>query len=143
RIVMVLQGKSSVYDTDLFDLWRPSIHDLWQPVETDERLLCDHLRSTVVVVGDGVTPSNLGRGYVLRRIVRRILTTLWRQDPGRSLRDLPPGPVDSTFEQFRLDQTRDRWRTIVWEEEDRFRKLLTRGRPVVGKLLSRGPLTEP
>jgi hypothetical protein len=40
---------------------------LWQPDQRSLRLLADHLRSSIVIVGDGVTPSNTGRGYVLRR----------------------------------------------------------------------------
>src|SRR4051812_27682613 len=68
RLLMVLQGKRSVFETDLLSPWVLP----WDL--PDPRLVVDHLRSGVVVIGDGVTPSNTGRGYVLRRLLRRTLT---------------------------------------------------------------------
>jgi alanyl-tRNA synthetase len=141
RLVMVLQQKTSVFETDLFDHWRTVVQGLWQPQERDLRLLCDHLRSTVVVTGDGVSPSNLHRGYVLRRLIRRTLTTLWRHDPDNSLTDLPLEPVSSTLDQFGLDLDPQKWGDMIDQEENRFRRLLTRGRPLVEKHLRHGPLT--
>lgn len=142
RIVMVLQEKTSVFETDLFDQWRTVVQGLWRPQERDLRLVCDHLRSTVVITGDGVPPSNLRRGYVLRRLIRRTLTTLWRQDPESSLNDVPLEPVSSTLDQFGLDLDPQRWRDMIDQEETRFRTLLTRGLPLVEKQLRGGPLTE-
>jgi len=53
------------------------------PDQRSLRLLTDHLRASIVIIGDGVTPSNTGRGYVLRRLLRRALTVLWRPDSTR------------------------------------------------------------
>jgi alanyl-tRNA synthetase len=142
RLLLVLQGKSSVFDTDVFDPWRPVVEDLWRLPDHELRLVCDHLRSTVVVTGDGVRPSNLRRGYVLRRLIRRTLTTLWRRDPGTSLIDLPLEPVSSTLDRFRLDLRPQTWRDLVDQEETRFRTLLTRGRLLVERELRNGPLTD-
>ena len=64
------------------------------------RVVTDHLRSSVVVIGDGVRPSPNGRGYVLRRLVRRVLTRLWRIDPEWTLGDLPIEPIRFTTDQF-------------------------------------------
>ena len=77
RLLMVSQRVGSVFETDLFAPWLAVLPGLWHPDERALRILTDHLRSSVVVIADGVRPSNTGRGYVLRRLVRRSLTALW------------------------------------------------------------------
>ncbi|MFD9739825.1 alanine--tRNA ligase-related protein [Umezawaea sp. NPDC059074] len=132
RLLMVLQGKLSVFETDLLSGWVLP----WDL--PDPRPVVDHLRSGVVVIGDGVTPSNTGRGYVLRRLLRRTLTTLWREDPSHTLSDLPEPLVRGTLTHF--GQTSDRVFEVLRDEERRFRSLMTRGRSLVSRY--RGPLTE-
>src|SRR5499427_5462499 len=84
RLLMVLQGKPSVFDCDVFQPWTSTLAGLWQPGGQSMRVLADHLRASVVMIGDGVPPSNSGRGYVLRRLLRRALTVLWRTDSTRT-----------------------------------------------------------
>jgi alanyl-tRNA synthetase len=144
RMLTVLQGRRSVFQTDLFRPWTLVLPRLWPGLDlAGERLVLDHLRSGVVVVGDGVRPSNTGRGYVLRRLIRRALTTLWRLDPGISLGDLPDEPVRHTLDHFGQDSL-PVVREILVSEERRFRALLERGRTVVSRHRSRngGPLDE-
>lgn len=74
RIAAVLQGVRNNYETDLFQPLTRAVHDLaggrvTEPVST--QVLCDHIRASAFLVADGVAPSNEGRGYVLRRIIRR------------------------------------------------------------------------
>lgn len=142
RMEMVLRGNGSVYQGEGMAPWVRAVSGLWKLDEPSLRLVCDHLRSTVVVVGDGVRPSNTGRGYVLRRLVRRLLTTLWRDDPSRTLVDLPPEPFERTLDRFGQPTELGELRRILSEEESRFRELLRRGRPVVSRWRSRGPLTD-
>ena len=77
RLLMVLQNKRSPYETDLFKQIIYSIDDLSQDKNDDDflvmakRIIADHLRSAVFMVSDNITPSNEGRGYVLRRLIRR------------------------------------------------------------------------
>jgi alanyl-tRNA synthetase len=142
RLVMVLQGRESVYDCDLFQPWTGPIGRLWSLDPTSTRVVCDHLRSSVVVIGDGVLPSNTGRGYVLRRLIRRTLTTLWRDEPSRSLGEVPTGSLESTVEHFGQTIGVERVRRVLLEEEGRFIRLVSDGRRVVSRLRSRGPLTE-
>jgi alanyl-tRNA synthetase len=80
RVATLLQGVENVYETDLV---RPVIgraeefsgRRYGSSVEDDVRfrVIADHARSSIMIIGDGVTPSNEGRGYVLRRLLRRIV----------------------------------------------------------------------
>ncbi|MFD6437167.1 alanine--tRNA ligase-related protein [Streptomyces venezuelae] len=143
RLVATLQGKSSVFESDVFEPWRLLVPGMWPLDETSLRLVCDHLRSAVVVIGDGVRPSNTGRGYVLRRLVRRLLTVLWREEPGsRSLGDLPDELSRHTLDHFRQDVDPGDVRVLLLDEEQRFRRLLERGRRILAQPRFRGPLDE-
>ena len=78
RISTVLQGKTSNFDTDLFITIINHIEEIIKINKTDEniasfRVIADHLRSIAFLISDGVLPSNEGRGYVLRRIMRRAM----------------------------------------------------------------------
>ena len=136
RLLMVVQGKSSVYDCDVFAPWM----GLWPTRSL--RLLTDHLRSSIVIIGDGVRPSNTGRGYVLRRLLRRALTILWREDPASSLDELPTALIDFTLTQFRQEPDVVRVREALREEEQRFRGLLERGRSVLARFEPGRPLSK-
>ena len=89
-----------------------------------------------------MSPSNTGRGYVLRRLIRRTLTTLWRGDPSRTVTDLPPVLVEDTLS--RLGQSSDGGQVydVLRDEERRFSGLLERGRQEVSRRLRRGSLDE-
>ncbi|MGW2473307.1 alanine--tRNA ligase-related protein [Streptomyces sp. NPDC001665] len=142
RLASLLQGKRSVFECDVFDPWRRVVPGLWPLDEPSLRLVCDHLRSAVVVVGDGVRPAATGRGYVLRRLLRRALTVLRSGDPSRTLGDLPPEPVRHTLDHFRQDVDPGEVLRILADEERRFVRLLERGRQVLARPRFRGPLTE-
>jgi alanyl-tRNA synthetase len=142
RLVTVLQGHTSVYDIDLFEPWTRLLPSLWNLDGTSLRLVCDHLRTGIVVIAEGVRPSNTGRGHVLRRLVRRALTTLWRDDPSRTLRDLPEGILRHTLDHFRQSGGTGRVREVLVDEERRFGGLLERGRRVLGRPEFTGPLSD-
>ena len=98
----------------------------------------------IVVIGDGIRPSNTGRGYVLRRLVRRALTALWRGDGGSSLslRDLPPDLVQHTARQFGQIIEPSQVTDVLAAEERKFRELVSRGRTLLGRLYPSGRLIE-
>jgi alanyl-tRNA synthetase len=78
RIAALLQGVKSNYDTDLFRALIGAVADLTNvsasgPQAASHRVIADHLRACSFLIADGVTPSNEGRGYVLRRIMRRAM----------------------------------------------------------------------
>jgi alanyl-tRNA synthetase len=142
RLLMVVQGHLSVFDCDVFQPWRTALTGLWQPDQRSLRLLTDHLRSSIVIIGDGVSPSTTGRGYVLRRLLRRALTLLWRPDSTRTLDDLPTSLVEQTLTQFGQNGESGPIREVLRGEERRFASLLTRGRKVLAQLDPGRALTE-
>jgi len=143
RLRMVSQRASSVYETDLFAPWISVLSGRWQLDERSLRIIADHTRSSVVIIGDGVRPSNTGRGYVLRRLLRRALTELWRLgDPGATLSDLQPELVLDTSARFGVPIEPNLVRDIVAGEERRFAELLTRGRSLLRRLYPGGQLSD-
>ncbi|WP_333734451.1 alanine--tRNA ligase-related protein [Streptomyces sp. IBSBF 3010] len=142
RLASLLQGKPSVFECDVFDPWRRLVPALWPLDEPSLRLVCDHLRSAVVVIGDGVRPAATGRGYVLRRLLRRALTVLRQGDPSRTLGDLPPELVRHTLDHFRQDVDPGEVLRVLADEERRFVRLLERGWQVLARPRFRGTLTE-
>ncbi|MPZ55055.1 MAG: alanine--tRNA ligase [Rhizobiales bacterium] len=78
RIAGILQGVHSIYEIDLFRTLIAAVHDhIGAPSgavnQASPRVVADHLRATAFLIADGVLPSNEGRGYVLRRIMRRAM----------------------------------------------------------------------
>jgi alanyl-tRNA synthetase len=153
RLLMVTQGVSSVYETDLLAPWLGALRAVCpagrDPVRDRDgrrwlRVIVDHLRSAAVVIGDGVQPSSSGRGYVLRRLIRRALTELWHADPDSplTLASLPPGVVRETAEQFGQPIVPEQVRAVMLAEERRFRQLLTRGRSLLHRLFPSGELSD-
>ncbi|MDQ1602286.1 MAG: hypothetical protein QOE01_131 [Actinomycetota bacterium] len=141
RLLTVLQQTGSVFDCDVFDGWVEEVDRLWRLSDRDRRVVIDHLRSCVVVLGDGVRPSSSRQGYVLRRLVRRVLTTLWRDDRSRRLGDLPPDPVEETSRRFGQPDEPQRLLSLLDEEERRFRGVLDRGQVLLSRRGS-GPVVE-
>jgi alanyl-tRNA synthetase len=69
RLVMALQGKDNIFDTDLFAPMMAALPTGGNIKSS--RIISDHIRTSVFIISDGVTPSNTGRGYILRRLLRR------------------------------------------------------------------------
>ena len=134
RIGALLQGKHDNYDTDLMrTLIEASAHatstDPDGPGKMHHRVVADHLRSTSFLIADGVTPSNVGRGYVLRRIMRRAMRhahQLGAKDP--LMHRLVPVLVAEMGQAFpELGQAQPMITETLELEEIRFRKTLDRG----------------
>jgi alanyl-tRNA synthetase len=142
RLSMLLEGKRSVYETELFEPWMRLLPELWRLDEESERIVIDHLRSSIVIIGDGVRPSNTGRGYVLRRLIRRVLTLLWQVDRSRTLVDLPLEVVEHTLRHFHQEEDVTLVQQVLVDEESRFTDLLQRGRRILGSDRFRKPLDQ-
>ncbi|MEM9780838.1 MAG: alanine--tRNA ligase [Pseudomonadota bacterium] len=134
RIGSVLQGKNDVYDTDLM---RSLIEASAAASGTDpdghgkthHRVIADHLRSTSFLMADGVLPSNEGRGYVLRRIMRRAMRHAHLLGVDRPLMHrLVPELVRQMGQAFpELTTAQDLITETLEREEIRFRRTLDRG----------------
>jgi len=133
RLQMVVQGTSAVFDTDVFEPWMSTLPGLWQPDGRSLRLIADHLRASMVIIGDGVRPSNSGRGYVLRRLIRRVLTALWREDRTRSLGEIPSSLIEHTAVRFDQPAHSGSVRAVLQDEEQRFARLLDRAHKVLAR----------
>jgi alanyl-tRNA synthetase len=145
RVTSVLLDVRSNYDTDLFKIIFKAIQEktgTTKPytgkvgeedkdhVDMAYRVIADHIRTLTIALTDGATPSNEGRGYVLRRILRRAVRF------GREILDAPPGffhqLVDSVLETLgdafpTLKQNPEDVRAIIKEEEAQFGRTLDRG----------------
>ena len=77
RMVMVSEGKNNVYETDLFLPIIQKIEELsgkkYQGYKKEFRIIADHIKASTFLLASGIEPSNLGRGYILRRLIRRAI----------------------------------------------------------------------
>jgi alanyl-tRNA synthetase len=134
RISAILQGVHDNYDTDVFRaLIAASAEATGQPADgparTSHRVVADHLRSTSFLIADGVLPSNEGRGYVLRRIMRRAMRHLHMmgaRDP--VMYKLVPALVRQMGAAYpELGRAQALIAETLQLEETRFRSMLERG----------------
>ncbi|MBV6656496.1 MAG: alanine--tRNA ligase [Devosiaceae bacterium] len=134
RIAALLQGKHDNYDTDLFQaLIAASVDATGVAADGDarasHRVIADHLRATSFLIADGVLPSNEGRGYVLRRIMRRAMRhahLLGAKDP--LLHTLVPALQRQMGEAYpELVRAKALITETLELEENRFKKMLDRG----------------
>ena len=146
RGASILQEVGSVYDTDGFQAiigWVESESGMAYGASGDatkaHRVLADHGRSMTILTGDGVTPSNEGRGYVLRRVVRRAVqhgTRLGLEPPfvsqlaGVVIELMAPVYPD-------LVEDSDQIRSILADEEQRFARTLSTGMRLFEDVLER------
>ncbi|SDB41512.1 alanine--tRNA ligase [Bauldia litoralis] len=134
RMATVMQGVHNVYDTDLFKALIAASEDLIGATAADERtasfrVIADHVRATSFLIADGVLPSNEGRGYVLRRIMRRAMRhahLLGSDEP--VIYRLVPTLVALMGRAFpELIRAEALIRETLLLEETRFRRTLARG----------------
>ncbi|WP_425090200.1 alanine--tRNA ligase [Tropicimonas sp. S265A] len=146
RIAALLQGSHDNYDTDLFKaLIEASAHatsvDPYGDRNVHHRVIADHLRSTSFLIADGVMPSNEGRGYVLRRIMRRAMRhahLLGAADP--LMHRLVPALVGQMGQAYpELGRAQALIEETLLLEETRFRQTLDRGLKLLDEELAQLP----
>ena len=130
RMTMLLQGKETPFDTELF---KPVMDKLveFQKVDIIEsrRIIAEHLRSSMMIISDGGRPSNLDRGYVLRRLIRRMIRHMNKL--GINLEELS-ALIDINVENLKemypdLEKNKEKIKQVLIEEKDKFVKTLDHG----------------
>ncbi len=136
RVAFLLQGKDNMYEIDVMYPVIAKAEELtgkkYGADPGDDvrfRVIADHIRSSMMLIGDGVTPGNEGRGYVLRRLMRRAIRSvrlLGYED--RALPELYPISRDKMGETYTtLHSDWERISKIAYAEEDAFRQTLKTG----------------
>lgn len=137
RLTTVLQGVHDNYRTDVFfRLIEASKNISGQnkpEFDNSHRIISDHLRSTCFLIADGVLPSNEGRGYVLRRIMRRAMRHCHRLSPNKiMMHRLVPALLAEMSEAYpELERARALIIQTIENEEERFRETLGNGLKVL------------
>ena len=137
RIAFILQGKETVFDTELF---APVIKKLEKLQKVDSvasrRIVAEHLRSSMMIISDGGRPSNLDRGYVLRRLIRRMIRHLNKLEIDlNELGGLVDLYIDNLREMYpELDKNRETIKSVLLEEKDKFAKTLEKGEKEFNKV---------
>ena len=107
RLVSVIQKKKSVYETDLFN----------NEKTREERIIADHVKAALFIISDGILPSNTGRGYVLRRLIRRAV-----RFSKESLKKIIERNKKNYENIYNLDDKKE-----IQKEENKFRQTLEHG----------------
>jgi alanyl-tRNA synthetase len=148
RVTAALQGKYYNYDTDIFEPIMNAIaelsgknyyNDKSEEVKSSFRVVADHIRSATMLITDGVIPSNDGRGYVLRRIIRRAvrhLSLLGLKEA--SFHKLVPAVFKSLGEEYPDNAANAALaEKLLKLEEEKFRKTLDTGLALINEELAK------
>jgi len=150
RAAMLLQGVDSVFDIDTFEpllAWVGAKADVAYG-SSDEatkayRVVAEHARTAAFLVAEGVAPSNEGRGYVLRRVIRRAVQfgrRLGLEPPFLfELADVVREHMGSVYPE--LEEQRSELRDLIRAEEERFRETLARGEKLFEEMVAKGEIT--
>ena len=130
RMTMLLQGKETPFDTELFKPVMDKLQEL-QKIDNiqSRRIVAEHLRSSMMIISDGGKPSNTDRGYILRRLIRRMIRHLNKlQINLDELSTLIDINVDNLKEMYpELEKNREDIKLTIIEEKNKFVKTLAHG----------------
>ena len=141
RMTMLLQGKETPFDTELFKPVMDKLQELAGENDSIEsrRIVAEHLRASMMIIQDGGLPSNVDRGYILRRLIRRMVRHLRKlQINLNELGELIDLNIDTLKEMYpELHQNSDKIKSVIIEEKDKFEKTLERGEREFNKIVNR------
>jgi len=144
RLVMMLQNVKSIFETDLFAPLIQKIDSLATKKDIRAaRIVADHIRTSVFMIADGVTPSNTDRGYILRRLVRRAVrfadTLGLKPSDILEVAAVVPSIYGNAYENIQTEF--DRIKQTLAEEEQKFRKTLEAGLKEFSRLAKDGNIS--
>ena len=140
RMAMLLQGKQTPFDTEIFS---PVMEKLQSLAKNDDiasrRIVAEHLRASMMIICDGGRPSNLDRGYILRRLIRRMTRHLNKlQIDLNELPNLIDLNIDTLHEMYpELESHRQEIKEVIVAEKDKFMKTLNNGEREFNKVINR------
>ena len=140
RMTMLLQGKETPYEIEIFEPVMKKLEELQKNdfVES-RRIVTEHLRSSIMIINDGGVPSNVDRGYILRRLLRRMTRHLNKLEIDLSkLPEVIDISIDSLKELYpELSENREKIKNVIIEEKDKFMKTLKNGEREFEKVANR------
>ena len=140
RMTMLLQGKETPFDTEIF---LPIMEKLKELAKQDSiesrRIVAEHLRASIMVIADGGKPSNIDRGYVLRKLIRRMTRHLNKlQINLEELGNLIDLYIDTLQELYpELQTKKEMIKQTIIEEKDKFIKTLSHGEKEFEKVVAK------
>jgi alanyl-tRNA synthetase len=146
RVAFLLQGVDNIYETDEVFPVIAAAEDLsgrrYGADHDDDvrfRVVADHVRSSLMLIGDGVTPGNEGRGYVLRRLLRRAVRSMRLLGvDAPTLEQLLPVSMDRMKASYpELETDFQRISQVAYAEEDAFRRTLSSGTTILDTAVAR------
>ena len=130
RMAMLLQGKETPYEIELFSPVMDKLVEL-QNIDKIEsrRIVAEHLRSSMMIINDGGRPSNVDRGYILRRLLRRMTRHLNKLEIDLNrLEEIIDVSINALQELYPgLNNNRDIIKNVIVEEKNKFMKTLQNG----------------
>lgn len=140
RMLFLLQGKNNVFETELFSPIIDKVRSLsLEPNDESLRIISDHMRSSSLLICDGVLPSNVGQGYILRRLIRRTIRHMRKIgfDVDR-ITEVCETLVDSLSDMYpELNTNKDNIIEQIKKEKNRFMNTLIKGEKEFGKILNK------
>ena len=140
RMAMVLQDKDSPFEIDTFqNLYRELNKYIVNKDKKYERIVLDHIKSAVFMISDGVVPTNEGRGYILRRIIRRAVRAIYRlTDELMSLDFLINIVINDYQDSYpELLSNKDKILNLYKNEEELFQNTLVKGNQEIQSILKK------
>ena len=140
RMTMLLQGKETPFDTELFKPVMDKLSEL-QKIDNIEsrRIIAEHLRSSMMIISDGGRPSNVDRGYILRRLIRRMVRHMNKLqinlDEISTLIDINVENLKKMYPE--LEKNAETIKNVIIEEKDKFVKTLAHGEKEFEKEMNR------